>query len=79
MMGDVRHLHLHQNITRKKLALGLHLAPAAHFDHFFEWYENFFKKMVEPGRLRSFADCFSHFFLEIRIGVHNIPALCHAL
>jgi hypothetical protein len=52
VVGLVRQVGLHQDITREELALGVDLLPAADFDHFLSRHQDFLEQVVQPVLLR---------------------------
>src|SRR5436190_7650587 len=79
VIGAVRHLHLHQHVAREELALRGHLASASHLDHLLGGHQHLLEKIREARGLGAILDRLGHLPFEVRLGVHDVPALAHYL
>src|SRR3954463_12305455 len=77
MVGLIGELHLHQNVAREKLALGVDLAAAAHLNDLLLWHHDLVEQMIEVPLLGLLANGFRDLVLEVRVGLHDVPALGH--
>jgi hypothetical protein len=77
MIDVVRQIAFHQNVAREELALGTDLPAAPHFDNLFRRHHDFGEFLSEASLRRLLLDRFSDLFLEVRIGVNDIPAHAH--
>src|SRR4029079_5003680 len=69
--------HLHEHVAGEELALRLHLAPALDLDDLLGRHQHLFEKALEPGRLCALTDGVGHLALEVRVRMHDVPALRH--
>src|SRR5690606_2864192 len=69
--------HLHQDIARKKFALGLSLLSATHLHHFLGGYQDFTKLVLHAHQFDSLLERGGHFLFIARIRVYYIPSFCH--
>src|SRR5215213_3328497 len=77
MVSLVRKVHLHQDVARKKLALRVDLAPAPDLDDLFLRNDDLIEQMVQVALLGLLANGFGDLVLEVRVGLHDVPALAH--
>jgi hypothetical protein len=70
----VVHFHLDQHIAREKLAFTTTFLTLAHFDHLFGRYEDLTKLVLQPHALNALFERAFDAMLEIRVGVHDVPA-----
>src|SRR5690606_8581040 len=71
-------IHLHQDVTREELALGVDLAAATHFHDLFGRDDHVFEQMIKLGLCDLFLDRVRNLALEVRVRLNNVPALGHA-
>ena len=77
MVGVIVELHLHQHVARKELPLRRDLAAAAHLHDLLHRHEHLFELIGEACRRGTLLDRLGDLPLEVRIGVHDVPAHCH--
>ena len=77
--GVLVHFHLHQHVAGVELALALALLAVAHLDHFFGRHQDLAELGFQAVALDAILQRLGHPMLEVRIGVHHIPAQCHAV
>src|SRR6056297_1284328 len=75
--GILVHFHLDQHVARKELALAPTLHALFHFDDFLGRNENFAKLLFHAGSLDTLFQRALNLLFEARIGVNDVPALCH--
>jgi hypothetical protein len=73
----VGHLHLHEHVAREEFALRMDLATAAHLDDVLGRNQHLLEKVIKAGGLRPLLDGLRDLLLEVRVGVNDVPALCH--
>src|SRR5690606_27137533 len=55
----------------------LDLAAPASFHHLLGRHEDFLEEVAQPLGDRLLADRLRRLLLEVRVGVNDVPALCH--
>ncbi len=77
MVGLIGHVHLHQHVAGEELALGVHLAAAAHLGDALLRHEDVLEELGQAALGRALTDGLGHLVLEVRIGVNDVPLLRH--
>src|SRR5262245_39587583 len=77
VIGLIGEFHLHQHIAGEELALGVDLAAAPYLDDLLLRHHDLVEQMLEMALLGLFPDGLSDLVLEIRVGLHDVPALAH--
>src|SRR5690606_10492214 len=75
--GGLVHLHLHQHVAGKELAIALALLPVAHLDHFLGRHQDLAELILEALALDALLESFGHAVLEIGIRVNDVPPQSH--
>ena len=73
----VGHFHLHEHVAGQQFLLRLNLSTPLDFDDMLGRHHDLIEQMVHAASLGTLADALGHLALEVRIGVNNVPALCH--
>src|SRR5947209_14845389 len=77
VIGLVGKLHLHQHIAGEELALSVDLAAAPDFHDLLLRHHDLVEQVLEMALFGLLPDRFSDLVLEIRVGLHDVPALSH--
>src|SRR5215470_17550317 len=77
VIGLVGEFHLHQHVAGKELPLGVDLAAPPHLHDLFGRHHDLVEQVLEVALLGLLANGFGHLALEVRVGVHDVPALGH--
>ena len=77
--GLVGHVHLHQHIARKELALAASLLTVAHFDDFLGRNQDLAELVLPPALDALFQRRAFTLLSKPGIGMHDIPAHRHDL
>src|SRR5262249_17892521 len=78
VVGLVKEVHLHQYITREEFSLGVNLAAAPHFNDLLFGHHDLLEQVIEMPLLGLLANRVCDLVLEVRVGLHDIPALAHS-
>src|SRR5882724_4805210 len=77
VIGLVGKLHFHQHITGEELALGVDLAAAPDLHDLLLRHHDLVEQVLEMALFGLLPDRFSNLVLEIRVGLHDVPAFGH--
>src|SRR5690606_28974336 len=68
-----------QHVAGKELALGRHLAATPHLDDFLLRYQHLLEQVRQSLGSRLLTDRLCNLVLEVRVGMHDVPAFRHVV
>jgi hypothetical protein len=74
----VGHIHLHQNVAREELALGIDLPAAPHLDDLFRRDDHVLEQVLQLVLRDLLTNVLGDLALEVAVRLNDVPALGHA-